>query len=173
MKGIPRKKDVEGILAIIKSFDCKNYQLKFNVTVSFDNVNWRCRLKLLSKILFERSYRFLIRWLSKLLLPKVRDKFVFVILQKQPASGVLRKRYFENMQQIYRRTLLPKCDFSNVALQLYWNRNSLLHIFRTPFYKNTSGGLLLILVWELSIKRMDYLFEVFFYLQRLSIILSH
>ena len=29
---------------------------------------------------------------------------------------------------------MPKCDFNKVAL---------LHIFRTPFYKNTSGGLLL------------------------------
>ena len=25
------------------------------------------------------------------------------------------------MQQIYRRTLTQKCDFNNIALQLYWN----------------------------------------------------
>ena len=48
----------------------------------------------------------------------------------------------ENMQQICRRTHMPKCDFNKVALQLYWNYTShkcsavnLLHIFRTPFYK--------------------------------------
>ena len=39
-------------------------------------------------------------------------------LQKQPSRGVLKKRYSENMQQIYRRTLMLKCDFNKVA----WNR---------------------------------------------------
>ena len=28
------------------------------------------------------------------------------------------------MQQIYRRTPLPKCDFNKVALQFYWNHTS-------------------------------------------------
>ena len=28
------------------------------------------------------------------------------------------------MQQIYMRTPMPKCDFSKVALQLYWNQTS-------------------------------------------------
>ena len=35
--------------------------------------------------------------------------------QKQPPSGVLRKRYSENMQQIYRRTPMPKCDFNKIC----------------------------------------------------------
>ena len=39
--------------------------------------------------------------------------------QKQPPRGVLKKRCSENMQQIYRRTLMPKCDFNKAALQLY------------------------------------------------------
>ena len=30
----------------------------------------------------------------------------------------------ENMQQIYRRTLMPKCDFNKVTNQLYWNQTS-------------------------------------------------
>ena len=30
----------------------------------------------------------------------------------QPTKGVLIKRCFENMQQIYRRTPMPKCDYS-------------------------------------------------------------
>ena len=39
-------------------------------------------------------------------------------VQKQPLRGVLRKRCSENMQQIYRGTPMPKCDFNKVALQL-------------------------------------------------------
>ena len=42
-------------------------------------------------------------------------------LQKQPRRGVPRKRCSENKQKIYRRTLMPKCDFNDVALQLYRN----------------------------------------------------
>ena len=38
--------------------------------------------------------------------------------QKQPSRGVPRKRCSEYMQQIYRRTPMPKCDL-RVALQLY------------------------------------------------------
>ena len=44
----------------------------------------------------------------------------------------------EHIQQIYRETPMPKCDFSKVALPV-----NLVHIFRTPFPKNTSGRLLL------------------------------
>ena len=44
--------------------------------------------------------------------------------QKQPPRGVLRKRCSENIQQIYRRTPMPKCDFNKIALQLYWNHTS-------------------------------------------------
>ena len=39
-------------------------------------------------------------------------------VQKQPYRGVLRKRCSENMQQINRRTPMPKCDFNKVAKQL-------------------------------------------------------
>ena len=35
--------------------------------------------------------------------------------QKQPFKVVLRKRCSENMQQIYRRTPMPKCDSNKVA----------------------------------------------------------
>ena len=63
-------------------------------------------------------------------------------IQKQPHRGVPRKRCSENMQQIYRRTPTPKCDFNKVALRHGCSLN-LLHIFRTPFLKNTSGWLLL------------------------------
>ena len=59
--------------------------------------------------------------------------------EKQPSRGVLRKRYSENMQQIYRRTPLPKYDFNKVALQLGRSSVNLQHIFRPSFPKNISG----------------------------------
>ena len=50
-------------------------------------------------------------------------------------------KVFWKMQQIYRKTPLPKCDFNKVAKQ---NLNvNLLYIFRTPFYKNTCFCLLI------------------------------
>ena len=52
------------------------------------------------------------------------------MFQKKPSRGVLSKRYSENMPQIYRTQ--HGCSLVN-----------LLHIFRTPFLKNISGGLLL------------------------------
>ena len=43
---------------------------------------------------------------------------------------------------------MPKYDFNRVTLQLYRNRTSvwvnLLHIFRTPFPKNTFGRVFLL-----------------------------
>ena len=39
-------------------------------------------------------------------------------IQKQPSIGVLIKRCSENMQQLYRRTLMPKCNFNKAAKQL-------------------------------------------------------
>ena len=74
--------------------------------------------------------------------------------QKLLPRGVLRKRCSENMQQIYRKTTMPKRDFNKVEKQLQcnfieialWHGYSpvtLLRIFTTPFPKNTSGQLLL------------------------------
>ena len=40
-------------------------------------------------------------------------------LQKQPSKGVVSKRCYENMQLIYGRKPMLKCDFNKVALQLY------------------------------------------------------
>ena len=38
--------------------------------------------------------------------------------QKQPPRDVLNKRCSENMQQIYRRTPMPKCDFNKVSWKI-------------------------------------------------------
>ena len=49
---------------------------------------------------------------------------IFWELKKEPSIVVLRKRCSVNSQQIYRRTFMPKYDFSKAALQLYWNNIS-------------------------------------------------
>ena len=54
--------------------------------------------------------------------------------QKQSPRGVLRKSYSENMQQ---------SNFIKIALRHGCSPINLLHIFRTPFPKNTPGSLLL------------------------------
>ena len=46
------------------------------------------------------------------------NEFSLIInVQKQPPRGVPRKGCSENMQQIYKRTPKPKCDFNEVAEQ--------------------------------------------------------
>ena len=78
------------------------------------------------------------------------DSKNYCYYKRQPFKGVLIKRCSENMQQIYRTTPMPKCDFNKVAKNfieiILWQGCSpanLLHIFRTTFSKNASGGLLL------------------------------
>ena len=71
--------------------------------------------------------------------------------QKQPSIDALRKKCSENMQPIYRRSPMPKCDLNKVAycslteiaLRHGCSPINLLHMFRAPFYKNTYRGLLL------------------------------
>ena len=75
----------------------------------------------------------LVTWLSETLIGETRN------IQKQPVRSVLRKRCSENMQQIYRRTLMWKCDFNKVASQSYWNRAS-AYVFSGKFsayFQNT------------------------------------
>ena len=74
-------------------------------------------------------------------------------IQKQPFRVVLWKRCSENMQQIYRR--IPMLSFTEIALRHGCSPLNLLHIFRTPFFKNTSEGLLLKIA-------IDYLSEIIF-----------
>ena len=77
----------------------------------------------------------------------VKHSFYPCNFQKQPPRGVLKKKFSENMQQIYRRTPMLKCDFNKVALEIALHHGcspvNLLHIFRTPFSKKTFGGMLL------------------------------
>ena len=43
-----------------------------------------------------------------------------IIIQKQPPRGALSKRCSVNMQQVYRRIPMPKCDFNTVANTSRW-----------------------------------------------------
>ena len=56
--------------------------------------------------------------------------------QKQPFRGVLRKQFSENMQQIYRRTSMPKYDFNKVAtlLKSHFGMGVLCCIFSKHFF---------------------------------------
>ena len=76
---------------------------KFLRTSTLKNICWRLLLQRATHLLFY---------------------VVFYNVQRQPSRGVLRKRCTEHMQQIYRRTPMPKCNFNKVAMQLYWNRTS-------------------------------------------------
>ena len=67
-------------------------------------------------------------------------------VQKQSPRGVPRKKCFEDMQQIYRRTPMPIYDFNKVACNFIeitlphgCSPVKLLYIFRTSSL-NTSGG---------------------------------
>ena len=59
---------------------------------------------------------------------------VFIVKQEdeQPSRGVFSKTCSENMQQIYRRTPIPKSDFNKIALQIYWN-NTWARVFPCKF----------------------------------------
>ena len=60
-------------------------------------------------------------------------------IQKQPSRSILRKRCSENMQQIYRRKPMVKCDFNKTVLQLHWNCTSpwVFSCKFTAYFQNT------------------------------------
>ena len=74
------------------------------------------------------------------------------------------------MQQSYRRTTLPKCDFNKVACNFIeitilhgYSPVDLLHIFRKSFPRNTSGRLPLSLPlnpFHLIVSNYKYLFSI-------------
>ena len=68
----------------------------------------------------------------------------FLNIKKQSSIGVLTKRHSENKKWSYRKTPVPKCEVAmetEIKLQHACSPVNFLHIFRTPFYKNTSGGM--------------------------------
>ena len=66
---------------------------------------------------------------------------VYSSIQKQPSGGVLRKRCSEICSKFIAE---HPCNSNFVEIALWHGCSvNLLHIFRTPFPKNTSGQLLL------------------------------
>ena len=92
-----------------KNWFIKRYLWNHSIYVSFKKMfTTLC-------ILSEKSIK-----LTMLKFPMLTLKFN----QKQPSRDVHIKRISENMQQVYERKPMPKCDFNNVALWLYWDRTS-------------------------------------------------
>ena len=51
-----------------------------------------------------------------------------ITIQKQPSRGVLKKKFLENMQKIYRRTHLSTCGLNKAAmLKFIANVEHILH----------------------------------------------
>ena len=60
--------------------------------------------------------------------------------QKQFSRRALIKSCSDNIQQMYRRTPLLRWDFNKITLRHGCSPLNLLHIFRTAFVKDSSGG---------------------------------
>ena len=90
------------------------------------------------------SGRDVIKFELKLLFPIMPFFYMNKKMLKQ--NKALVRRCSENIQQIYRKTPMPKCDLNKVSLRGCSPVN-LLHIFRTPLLMNTFGRLLNIIVY--------------------------
>ena len=79
------------------------------------------------------------------------NKQIKILAKNSPPSGVLRKKCSKNVQKIYSRTHMWKCDFNKVAATLLKSHFgmggsssvNLLHIAWRLFHKSTSQRLLL------------------------------
>ena len=84
-----------------------------------------------------------------------------LLFQKQPSRGILKNRCSENIQQIYRRTPMPKCYFNKVAMERFV---IIVNGFGTGTaserLRSTSGRLLLLFLIENYLEiSMTYLYD--------------
>ena len=71
---------------------------------------------LLKKRLWHRCFSVkFVRFLKTPFFQNTSGRLLLHAEQKQPFTGVLIKRCSENMQQIYRKTPMPKCEFNKVG----------------------------------------------------------
>ena len=85
-----------------------------------------------------------------------------MLLHKQPSIGVLKEGVLKICSKFTgehpcRRFFSIKllCNFIEITLRHRCSLVDLLHIFRIPFYKNTYGGLFLLLSFYKSIDRTN------------------
>ena len=91
------------------------------------------------------------------------------VIQKQPTKGIPRKRCSENCSKFTGKhpcenviSIKLQSNFLEIALRYGWSPVNLLHIFRTPFPRNTSGWLLLVFFKISQISQEIISFGVFF-----------
>ena len=123
---------------------------KFLRTTFLQNTSGGCFWKIVTKIAFINPFHTTTLFLY---LPKKHQKTCdFLVFsgdigrEKQPSVGAFMKICCGNMLQIYRRTTMRKSDLLNfieITFRYGCSTVNLLHIFRTPFYKNIYGRLLL------------------------------
>ena len=114
-----------------------SYYILISIDIKFQIVGQKFQVSELESFVGSFNFRNGRIWLRK--------QIITNMIQKQPSRGVLRKRWSENMQQIY-RTPMPKWNFNKTTKQLYWNHTSTWVQFsdhlRTPlegyfwWYKN-------------------------------------
>ena len=95
------------------------------------------RIYVSKQVLFFLIFITIVYWSSNFVWFKfsVRSKPVFSFWNSAMSEASLHrcsslKRCSENVQQIYRRTPMLKCDFNKIAKQLYWNHT--FQNIRTP-----------------------------------------
>ena len=111
------------------------------------------------EILFGETSTFMNSWNSFYFLFLL---FIRLLSRSSHPEAFFGKRYSENMQQIYRRTLMPKYDFNKVALQLFWNCNS-TRVFSFKFaayFQNTFSQELLWMAGSTLMKRKWSLWDL-------------
>ena len=52
----------------------------------------------------------------------------WILVRNKPSRGLLTKMWSENMLQIYRRTLMPNCDFNKVVISNYDRQSGALQL---------------------------------------------
>ena len=99
---------------------------------------------------FKRETMSFCLWFLKL--RKSNINRINCIVQQQPSRGVLRRRCSENMQQIYRKTPMPKSDFNKVAFQ--FTSTSVFSCKFAAYFQNTFSQVHL---WKTASNRCDQL----------------
>ena len=76
-------------------------------------VTWYVSAKLKNRLL--NCHHSIFSLIGTVIVTNILNSF----FQKQPSRGAFKKKGSENMQQIYRRTPMPKCNFNKVVQQFY------------------------------------------------------